>query len=194
MCVNVNLKHMLPSIEDISRKRRVLGLTQKELADLAGVSQSLIAKLESGKIDSSYTKVKAIFDALKQMEMEKAVHAKEIAHIEVVGIQRDDKVSKAARLMRDHDYSQLPVFDGERVVGGISEKTVLSQILAGKDFSLISTLSVGEVMEEAFPQVGEDAPLSLISSILQVYPAVLVSKKGKIVGIITKADLLRMLS
>jgi predicted transcriptional regulator len=48
-------------------------------------------------------------------------------------------------------------------------------------------------MEEAFPQVDEDAPLSLISSLLQVYSAVLVSKKGTAVGIITKADLLRIL-
>jgi predicted transcriptional regulator len=48
-------------------------------------------------------------------------------------------------------------------------------------------------MEEAFPQVGEDAPLSLISGLLQTYQAVLVAKKGEIVGIITKADLLRIL-
>jgi predicted transcriptional regulator len=48
-------------------------------------------------------------------------------------------------------------------------------------------------MEEAFPQVDEDAPLSLISGLLQVYSAVLVSKKGTVVGIITKADLLRIL-
>jgi predicted transcriptional regulator len=47
-------------------------------------------------------------------------------------------------------------------------------------------------MEEAFPQVGEDAPLSLLSSLLQVYSAVLISKKGKVAGIITKADLLKM--
>jgi len=48
-------------------------------------------------------------------------------------------------------------------------------------------------MEEAFPQVSEEAPLPLISSLLQTYPAVLVTKKGNVVGIITKADLLRML-
>lgn len=185
---------MLPSLGEISKKRRILGLTQKELARLAGVSQSLIAKLESGKIDSSYTKVKAVFDALKRMEIKKEVPVKEILHGEVVGVQRDDQVSKAARLMRDHDYSQLPVFDGERVAGSISEKTILSQILAGKDLPQVSALLVEEVMEEAFPQVGDDAPLSLISSVLQVYPAVLVSRKGKIVGIITKADLLKMLS
>ena len=48
-------------------------------------------------------------------------------------------------------------------------------------------------MEEAFPQVGEDAPLSLISDLLQVYSAVLISRRGRVVGIITKADLLRMI-
>ena len=184
---------MLPSLEEIPRKRRMLGLTQKELARLAGVSQSLIAKLESGKIDSSYTKVKAIFDALKLLEIKREVHVKEILHNKVIGVQKDAKVSEAVRLMRDHGYSQLPVFDGERVVGSISEKTILGQILDGKDLAYISMLPTREIMNEAFPQVGEDAPLSLISSVLQLYPAVLVSKKGKILGIVTKADLLKML-
>jgi len=95
--------------------------------------------------------------------------------------------------MMEHGYSQLPVFDGEHAVGSISEKTILSQVSAGRDLSQISVLFVEEVMNEAFPQVGEDAPLSLISGLLQVYPAVLVSKKGKVTGIVTKADLLKIL-
>jgi predicted transcriptional regulator len=78
-------------------------------------------------------------------------------------------------------------------VGSISEKTILRQILAGKDLSQISALPAEEIMEEAFPQIDEDAPLSLISSLLQTYSAVLVSRKGNVVGIVTKADLLRML-
>jgi predicted transcriptional regulator len=184
---------MLPSIKEISRKRRLLGLTQKKLARLCGVSQSLIAKLESGQTDSSYTKVKAIFDTLEQLVVKKEIPVREILHSEVVGIQRDDPVSKASKLMWDHDYSQLPVFDGERVVGSISEKTILSQIMAGKDLTQLSTLPIKEIMEEAFPQVGEDAPLTLLSGLLQVYPAVLVSKKGKVTGIVTKADLLKIL-
>ena len=52
---------MFPKLNEISKKRKILGLTQSELAKLAGVSQSLIAKLESGKIEPSYTKVKTIF-------------------------------------------------------------------------------------------------------------------------------------
>jgi len=168
-------------------------LTQNRLAKLASVSQSLIAKLESGKTDSSYTKVKAILDVLNQLEMKMEVHAREILHSEVVSVQKSEAVSKAVRLMMEHGYSQLPVFDGHHAVGSISEKTILSQVSAGKDLSQVSALSVEEVMDEVFPQVGEDAPLSLISGLLQVYPAVLVSKRGKVVGIITKADLLKML-
>ena len=185
---------MLPSLEEIPSKRKILGLTQKELASLAGVSQSLIAKLESRKIDSSYTKVKAIFDALQRLEIKREVQVKEILHNKVIGVQKDENVSEAVQLMKEHGYSQLPVFDGERVVGSISEKTILSQILDGEDLAHISVLLVREIMDEVFPQVGEDTPLSLISSLLQLYPAVLVSKKGKIVGIVTKADLLKILS
>lgn len=184
---------MLPSLEEVLKKRRVLGLRQRELAKLAGVSQSLIAKLESGKIDPSYTKAKAIFDVLESLEMRREVYVEQILHDKVIGIQESDTVSKAVQLMREYGYSQLPVFDGERTVGSISEKTILGQILAGKDLTQMSVLPVTEVMDEAFPQVGENAPLSLVSSLLQVYPAALVSRRGKIIGIVTKADLLKML-
>jgi predicted transcriptional regulator len=184
---------MLPPLEEIAQKRRLLGLKQAELAKLAGVSQSLIAKLESGKIDSSYTKVKTIFEALEKLEVQTKIQAGKVLHKEIVEVQKNEPVSKVVQLMKSHGYSQLPVFDGKQPVGSISEKTILNQILSGKDLDQISTLPTEEVMEEVFPQVGADAPLSLISSLLQVYSAVLVSKKGTVVGIITKADLLRML-
>lgn len=184
---------MFPSLEDIGKRRRQLGLKQAELAKLAGISQSLVAKLESGKIDSSYTKVKTIFDALDRLETKTKIQEEKIVPNEVIGIQKDEPVSKVVRLMKEHGYSQIPVFNGKQPVGSISEKTILRQILAGKDLAQISKLPVEDVMEEAFPQVSEDAPLSLISSLLQTYSAVLVSKKGAVVGIITKADLLRIL-
>jgi predicted transcriptional regulator len=184
---------MLPSLEEVGRKRRIVGLTQQQLARLAGVSQSLIAKLESGKIDPSYTKVKAILDALERLQTETEFKAEEVLHEGIIGVQKNESVSKAVQTMAEHGISQLPVFDGEHSVGSISEKTIIGKVSAGKDLSQISKLPVGDVMEEAFPQVGEDAPLPLISSLLRVYPAVLISTKGKVVGIVTKADLLKML-
>jgi predicted transcriptional regulator len=184
---------MFPTLEDIAKKRRQLGLKQAELAKFAGVSQSLVAKLESGKIDSSYTKVKTIFDVLDRLETKTKIHEQKVVPTKVVGIQKDEPLAKVVQLMKDHGYSQIPVFKGKQSVGSISEKTILRQILAGKDLAQISKLPTEEIMEEAFPQVSEDAPLSLISNLLHTYSAVLVAKKGDVVGIITKADLLRVL-
>ena len=184
---------MFPPLDEIAQKRRRLGLKQAELAKIAGVSQSLIAKLESGKIDSSYSKVKTIFDALERLEVKTKMQAGKMLQNKIVSVQKNESVSKVVQLMKTHGYSQLPVFDGKQPVGSISEKAILRQIVDGRDLAEISALPASEVMEEGFPQVGEDAPLSLISSLLQVYSAVLVLKKGMVVGIITKADLLRML-
>ncbi len=47
---------MFPTLEDIAKRRHQLGLKQSELAKAAGVSQSLIAKLEAGTIDFSTPK------------------------------------------------------------------------------------------------------------------------------------------
>ncbi|MGA2385556.1 MAG: CBS domain-containing protein [Candidatus Bathyarchaeia archaeon] len=184
---------MLPSLTDIAKKRRQLGLKQAELAKMAGVSQSLIAKLEAGKTDSSYTKVKTIFETLDRMEAKAKLQAGKMFQTEVISVQRNEPVAKVVELMKSYGYSQLPVLDGKQSVGSISEKAILRQILAGKDLAQISCTATGDIMEEAFPQVSEDAPLTVISGLLQVYSAVLISRKGTVLGIITKADLLRMI-
>ncbi len=187
------LLNMFPTLEEIAKRRRKLGLKQSELAKMTGVSQSLIAKLEAGTIDSSYTKVKTIFDVLERLEFKTKVQAEKIVHNEVFSVQRKDPISEVVKVMKEHGYSQIPVFDGKQPVGSISEKAILRQILSGKDLEQISKLPTEDIMEEAFPQINEDAPLSLITSLLQTYSAILVSKKGVVIGIITKADLLRML-
>ena len=61
---------MLPKLEEIGRRRRLLALSQKQLANLSGVSQSMIAKIESGRISPSYLKTKAIFDILRAWNVE----------------------------------------------------------------------------------------------------------------------------
>lgn len=185
---------MLPSLKDFSKKRKMLGLTQKELAKLAGVSQSLIAKMESRKINPTYSKVKAIYDVLESLEMKNEISVVEILHNNVISVQERDPVSKAVKLMSEYGYSQLPVFEGKRVVGSISEKTILTQILSGKELTQISVFPVKEIMDESLPQVSENTPLSLISGLLRFHPAVLVSKKGKVIGIVTKADLMKIVT
>ena len=47
-------------------------------------------------------------------------------------------------------------------------------------------------MEGAFPQVGEETPHGLVVSLLRHFPAVLTTKGGKVTGIVTRADLFKI--
>jgi len=184
---------MLPPLEEIAKRRLRLGLSQKQLAKFVGVSQSLIAKIEAGRINPSYLKTKAIFDQLEVLEKRSEAKAKEIYHERVVGVEKDDPISRAIKLMRETGYSQLPVFDAKHVVGSISEKTVLDQTVRGIDIRHLSKMKVESVMEEAFPRVDEQTPLSVVSILLQYSNAVLVTRRGSVAGIITRSDLLKVL-
>lgn len=185
---------MLPSLNIIPERRRKLGLTQSKLAELAGVSQSYIAKLEAGNIEPSYIKVQSIFEAIEKLEKSKELSAINIMKEGVIGIQLGTTVQKTIEIMRINGYSQLPVLDGERPVGSISERTLLDYILGEKGEKSTTDFKVKNIMEESFPLVGEDTPLSLITSLLTVYSAVLVQRKGLIKGIITKADILSVIT
>jgi len=181
---------MLPRLEEIPRRRKSLDLSQKELAILAGVSQSMIAKLEALKISPSYERTKRIFDALEEREV--ALKVREIASKKVIGVRSQDTVSRATELMRQTGFSQLPVLDDRVAVGSISEKTVLAQILKGMNLAELSRKRVEEIMDESFPQLDEESPFSAVSPLLQYSPAVIVTKKGRLSGIVTKADLLKV--
>ncbi|MGB9728343.1 MAG: CBS domain-containing protein [Thermoprotei archaeon] len=187
---------MLPELSEIMKLRKKLGLTQRELAKLSGVSQSLIAKIESGKIIPSYSKVKIIFDTLENLE-EKVfkvnIKAGDIMNKKVVGVKSNDKVIKASQIMLKHGFSQLPVFSKGRLVGSISEKDIMNILSKGLKMEELSNIYVCDVMDEPFPQIPVKTPLSVISTLLQTFNAVLVVNKGRVAGIITKADVLKVI-
>jgi predicted transcriptional regulator len=91
---------MLPELDAIALKRRRLGLTQSQLAELTGVSQSYIAKLESRRIEPSYRRIKAILEVLESLEQRSEIKASEVMTREVVSVQVRDPVQKAVDLMR----------------------------------------------------------------------------------------------
>lgn len=183
---------MLPEIEDVSKRRKRLGIRQRDLAKLAGVSQSFIAKLESGRIQPSYSNMRHILEILETKEHEEQVTAKDIMYKKVIYIEKSDAVSKAIRLMKKHGISQLPVFDDGKPVGNISDKILLDQIAKGEDMTYVSNQPVSSIMEESFPSIPENTPLISITTLLKHSQALLATKRGKVTGIITKADLLKM--
>lgn len=182
----------LPSLEEIAKRRRSLGLNQRELARLSGVSQSFIAKIETGRINPSYGLAKALFDVLERLESKEELKAADVMHPNVTGIDSGAKISEASRLMSETGYSQLPVYKEGRVVGSITEGTIISAMLKVRDPLSLSEMTVEEIMEESFPMVDGSTPVNLVSTLLRYTPAVLVTIKGEVKGIITKADLLKI--
>lgn len=183
---------MLPNLDEIGRRRRLLAMSQKELAKLSGVSQSMIAKIESGRISPSYLKTKAIFDMFESLERRNQLKAKDVSHGKVVGLQAHEPVAKGVRVMRETGFSQLPIFSGNQVVGSLTEKVILQSLMSTTNPDELSKQPAERIMDEAFPTVSEETPLSTVSALLQYEPAVLVAKRGRVFGIITKADLLKV--
>ena len=182
---------MLPSLEEIRKKRVSLGLTQGGLAKLSGVSQSLVAKIESGKAEPSYSNAKKIFEALDSLHAKEEKKAEEIMLSPVFSARISEPIGKTLSLMREKGVSQLPVLEEGVVVGTISENAVLSLIEKGYRMEDIRKTPVREAMEPALPQVGRSTRYSSVIQLLKESPAILVVEKGKILGIITKADLVR---
>ena len=182
----------LPDLGEIARERRKLGLTQADLAVKAGVSQSLIARIEAGTVDPRYSNVVGVFTALDELKG-REVAAREIMTKNVVGLQVDNTMEKAAAKMKEKGVSQMPVFDGDSIVGSISEKTILDQIARGVDGKTLSNEKVSAYMDAAFPTVNPETPLSVLSALLEYNTAVIVQDKGATKGIITNADLLKMI-
>lgn len=184
---------MLPELDTIASRRRTLGLTQTQLAEKAGVSQSYIAKLEAKKIEPSYSKVRAILEVLNGLEQGRETRVDEIMSTEIVSVQQRDVIQRAVEIMWSTGFSQLPVMEGDRPVGSITERTIIDRITSTEDEGPVTDMPISEVMDDPFPQVGEDAPVSIIAGLLRIYPAVMVHHKGDISGIVTKADLLKIL-
>lgn len=186
---------VLPDLSEISRQRKGLGLTQAQLATLAGVSQSAVAKIERGKMTPSYEIVRKLFDCL-QKQAEKTRPEKTASKVRTKGVRSvppEATLQAAAEVMRHHGFSQLPVIEGGKNLGHVTESTVAKLILEGRDMRDLASIRVAQVMDPPLPTIDDKAPVSLVAALLQRYAAVLVVKGGEITGIIAKSDLMKLL-
>ncbi|MFI5421063.1 MAG: CBS domain-containing protein [Nitrososphaerales archaeon] len=186
---------MLPPIEELKKRRIKLGLSQRKFASYLGVSQSTITKIENKKLSPSYELVKKAYDILDSFGSPQIGLAGDIAIKKVVAVQDNDLISKAVQILQQHGFKQLPVKDKENHwVGSISERSISNRLLKVSNPKLLLSREVAEVMDEAFPTVAEDTPISIAIPLLQHFQAILTTKKGRVTGIVTNADLVRMLS
>ena len=185
---------MLPSIPEIRKMRKNLGISQKELAGLTGVSQSYIARLEKGEINPTYEKIRKIYEILNQKGSRANsldLTVSKIMSPMVITASSSDTVVHALTIMRDKGYSQLPVLEQRRVVGTITEADINDLLVKGKSIESLKNMIVKDIMGPALPQVDKSSPVSMIYPILKFSNAVLIFSAGELKGIVTKADVLK---
>lgn len=179
---------MFQELSSIKTRRQKLGIKQKELAELSGVSQSLIAKLEKGKLNPSYSLALKIFRALDSKEHKNEKKCRDIMTKKVIFLRKKENIKKASEMMKKNAVDQLPVIEGRAVLGSISQSLIFDKLVeSGKKAFLIK---VEDIMNEPFPIVNADMPVSLVLPMLKAEDAILVSDNRKLVGIITKANLI----
>jgi predicted transcriptional regulator len=171
-------------LSQIKTLRKRLDITQEELSRAAGVSQSLIAKIESGKIDPSFTKVRKITDALYGIQGKKSLSASDIMSRKIISLSPDDSIDHAVKKMSEHGISQLPVLDKGACVGLITEGGLL---FSGNK----KPEKVREAMQDCPPIIPSKTPISNLAQLIEYSPLILVSENGELRGAITKTDIIK---
>lgn len=101
-----------------------------------------------------------------------------------------DTVRQAFKIMKEHDISQMPVMEGDKMVGSITETAVLSYLLENPFDN--SENKVGDIMGEPFPVVPADLPFSQLSRyVSRTIPAVIAKDKAGTLHIVTKYDIIQ---
>jgi cystathionine beta-synthase len=114
----------------------------------------------------------------------------------VVAIDAHAKVRQAIDRLREFEISQAPVVRDasggvSSVVGSVREPMLLDRLFRDPD---ALQADVAEVMAPPFPVLDFDAAIEAAVAELQQGPAVLVTKGGEMLGILTRADLLEFLA
>ena len=181
----------IPTPEEIRSRREELQMRQTELARRAGVSQSMIARIEAGSVDPRVSTLTRILNVLNSAVRHR-VTASDVMHTPVFAVKPLDPITAAVEIMDKYNISQLPVIENGVPVGCISETAIVNAIEEQR-LHKSHIYSANDFMESGFPTVPPDTDVETVVSILQHHHAVLVLEGGRVQGVITKHDLISLI-
>lgn len=106
---------------------------------------------------------------------------------------RDQMITDAMEYMRDLGIRHLPVVSDDKIVGIVSER----DLKAALNLEQAPALTVGEVMKSDVYVVDRRTPLAEVAADMadgKIGSAVVIDSLGKVTGIFTTTDALRLLS
>jgi predicted transcriptional regulator len=191
--IKLSLNELLPRIDSIKQIRLKIGITQKKLAAMTGVSTSMINQIESGRSQPSYETAKKIFESLSKLEGESSAHtAGDFCSTDIVKLKPANTLHDAIKKMHQLSISQIPIFNNSDVVGMVSEDGIVKH-LAELGEAELKKAKLANTMESVPPIVDWNTPANVLVPLIRYSKCILVSKKSKIIGIITASDTLKMM-
>ncbi len=111
---------------------------------------------------------------------------------QLVSITPTTLISEALKYFREHDISQLPVIDKGKAVGTVTDSDLMSAVLADKTKMDAQVMSI---MKTSYPIIGAASPVEhAIDFLKQKDAAVLIEEDKKIIGILTRYDVIEYMT
>ena len=105
----------------------------------------------------------------------------------VVTAAPNDQVQSVIARMTEHGISHIPVLEGDRLMGTISERSLLNHMVK-QDTS--PTSHVGDMVEPDFAVVDLETPVASLSGLFNTASILIAMNGGKVEDVITKIDLI----
>jgi CBS domain-containing protein len=107
-------------------------------------------------------------------------------------IEADKPVAYAARMMKDEDVGLAPIVEGDRLVGTLTDRDIVTRVVAeGKD---PQSVAVGEVATTNLVTIDPEEKLDEALQLMarnQVRRMPVVGQDGRLVGVVAQADVAR---
>jgi cystathionine beta-synthase len=109
----------------------------------------------------------------------------------IISAQRGDSMRNVISLMKEHGISQIPVMDGGRLSGLVSEIDLLNYLLQNPGSM---DVAADDLIEADYATVTPQTKIKLLKNIFNEAKLVCVLERDDLVGIISKIDLIEYLA
>ena len=124
------------------------------------------------------------------MASDKNRHVRDVMTPNPECVSERDSIRDAARIMKDQDTGVVPVVDGKKVIGLITDRDIVVRGIAeGRD---VSNASVNELMTKNVRSVKEDTPLNEVLDLMssaEIRRVPVVNANDELVGIVSLGDI-----
>ena len=117
-------------------------------------------------------------------------HVRDVMTANPECVSEKDSIRDVARIMKDQDTGVVPVVDGKRIIGMITDRDIVVRGLAeGKD---LANVRVNELMTKSVRSVREDATVTEALELMsgaEIRRVAVVNTNDELVGIVSLGDI-----